>query len=268
MEPYTVGVYIEDIKDEKIISDFIEDEFIFEIKNKEDLFICSERAVLVTKSACEKLSIRFNDDIPCNEPVLTDYTIPNTIFVVVDADWTDNLYHGCISGDCYRKVKKDFGYALKIIGIDGIEKSDYKYWCKMGWISSDCEIGLRESINTEKQIWDGLLYGKKSLVEDYHNLCIIRCYEGLSAETLKNIQTVLEEINEIFFEEYHCILGHEIFETEDGHIFDNIKGLLRYAAKKEWKSDKYIVEKINIDSEETIVKFWYNKKMQMVAYEK
>ncbi|MCJ7965629.1 hypothetical protein MT487_00895 [Lachnospiraceae bacterium NSJ-171] len=50
-------------------------------------------------------------------------------------------------------------------------------------------------------------------------------------------------------------------------MFDNISDVLKYAKTKKWTDEHYIIEKINLDTEETRYRFWYNRKLQLVGYE-
>lgn len=85
MERYEIGVYTQNVKDEKIISEFIADETVFEITDKEDILICDKRAVLITKDGYEQLPVKYNLEIPAGKPAMDEYEIPNTLIVVVDA---------------------------------------------------------------------------------------------------------------------------------------------------------------------------------------
>lgn len=57
------------------------------------------------------------------------------------------------------------------------------------------------------------------------------------------------------------------FVAEDGRVFDNISDVSEICKTKKWTDEHYIIEKINLDTEETRYRFWYNRKLQLVGYE-
>lgn len=104
------------------------------------------------------------------------------------------------------------------------------------------------------------------IAQRFHNLCIIGCCEKLRLEDLeypcgkrRNIAIVIEESIQS--------VGYLEFVAEDGRVFDNISDVLKYAKTKKWTDEHYIIEKINLDTEETRYRFWYNRKLQLVGYE-
>ena len=78
---------------------------------------------------------------------------------------------------------------------------------------------------------------------------------------------VKEEILHIVIEKSIQSVGYLEFVAEDGRVFDNISDVLKYAKTKKWTDEHYIIEKINLDTEETRYRFWYNRKLQLVGYE-
>lgn len=268
MKSYRVGVYIGSSADEEKLNEYLTDEIIIEIENIDDIYLCDERAVLITQKVYEQMSIKRNTKIPSKESAMADYDFSNAVIVIVDTSEDQELAYGCISGEQYKKIKKCLHYGLEFIGLSNekikVILQDIKDPDKNGM---DINNGKRFGAIITNHITDDFYDRDLPVVEKYHNLCIINCCENLTEEDMVNIKVMREQIQSVFIAEYICLLAYEGFVAEDGRVFDNIRIALQYAENQEWIDEHYIVEKVDLDTEETIYKFWYNKKLQLVGYE-
>ena len=265
-EKYEVGVYIRDLEDEKVISEFITDETVFEI-SMDDIYICDKRAVFVTYKVYKKLPIKNNRKIPSGEPVMNDYELPYTAIVVVDAADTETLAYGCINGKTYKNIRTNLKYGLDFIGIE--KENAERILKNMNSLEYKGALGRGKYVGALiiNDITDDFYDRDLPIAQRFHNLCIIGCCEKLRLEDLECIHVVKEEILHIVIEESIQSVGYLEFVAEDGRVFDNISDVLKYAKTKKWTDEHYIIEKINLDTEETRYRFWYNRKLQLVGYE-